>query len=326
MPSPEPTSHEVATVTLNPAIDRTISVANLTPGAVNRAEHVGDRPGGKGVNVAAALSEQGHRAVALGFLGHENESVFTAFFAELGVRDRCLRLPGATRTGIKIVDPARGETTDLNFPGLAPGPADIEALLGQLDSLEARWCVLAGSLPPGVPADFYARAIPRLRARGVRVALDTSGAPLAAALAAGADAMARPDLIKPNVHELAALAGRELPDEAAVVEAARELAAGGVGLVAVSRGADGAVLVGAGEVVAARPPKIAVRSTVGAGDAMVAGLVAASLRGLGPAEAARLATAFSSHALTRQAGPEAAGLDPRAAVAAFAARVEVRAW
>lgn len=305
--------HDVATVTLNPAIDRTISVANLRPGAVNRAELVGDRAGGKGVNVAAALAEQGHRAVALGFLGHENEGVFTAFFSALGVRDRCLRLSGSTRTGIKIVDPARGETTDLNFPGLAPTPADLAALLRQLDELDARWCVLAGSLPPGVAADFYAQAILRLRARGVRVALDTSGEPLGVALAAG------PDLIKPNVHELADLTGRELRDEAGVIEAARALVAGGIGLVAVSRGADGAVFVTADEVVAARPPAIPVRSTVGAGDAMVAGLVAARLRGLSLAESARLATAFSLHALTRADS----GADPRAAVAAFAPRVDI---
>lgn len=308
------TLHDVATVTLNPAIDRTVSVSDMRLGAVNRAELVGDRAGGKGVNVAAALAEQGHRAVALGFLGQENEGVFASFFAAMGVQDRCIRLPGATRTGIKIIDPVRGETTDLNFPGLAPGAADVAALMRQLDALDARWCVLAGSLPPGVDSDFYAQAIRRLKARGVRVALDTSGDALAEAIATG------PEVIKPNVHELAALVGRELADEAAVVAAARDLIAGGVGLVAVSRGADGAVFVSADEVVVARPPAIAVRSTVGAGDAMVAGIVAARLRGLSLAESARLATAFSLFALTRaDAGPDA-----RAAVAAFAERVEVR--
>lgn len=315
MSRPESTLHDVATVTLNPAIDRTVAVAGLAPGAVNRAEHVGDRPGGKGVNVAAALAEQGHRAVALGFLGHDNESAFTAFFSALGVRDRCLRLPGATRVGIKIIDTVRGGTTDLNFPGLAPAPADLAALLRQLEELDARWCVLAGSLPPGVPADFYARATARLKARGVHVALDTSGEPLRAALAA------RPDFIKPNVHELAAHLGRPLPTEDAAVEAARELVASGVGTVAVSRGGDGAVFVTASEVVIARPPAIPVRSTVGAGDAMVAGYVAARLRGISLAETARLATAFSLHALTRSDSDA----DPRAAVAAFVPRVETAA-
>ncbi len=309
----EATAIDAATVTLNPAIDRTITVAGFSRGAVNRAEFVGDRAGGKGVNVASALAEQGHRVAALGFLGRDNDAIFAAHFAGLGVDDRCRRLPGATRTGLKIVDSTRGETTDLNFPGLAPAPADTEAVLRQLDALAAPWGVLAGSLPPGVPADFYAQAIRRLHARGVRVALDTSGAALDAALAAG------PDIIKPNTHELEALVGRALPDETAVIEAAKTIvAANGVRLVAVSRGAAGAVFVTAEQVVAARPPTIEVRSTVGAGDAMVAGLVAARLRGLSLAETARLATAYSLHALTRHEGR-----DPRAALRFFAPRVEV---
>ena len=306
---------EVVTVTLNPAIDRTIIVSGLTPGAVNRAEHSGDRAGGKGVNVAAALAEQGHAVEALGFLGRDNDAIFAERFAALGVRDRCLRLPGETRIGLKIVDPARGETTDLNFPGLAPGPADIAELLAQLDTVEARWVVFAGSLPPGAPLDFYARAIERARARGARVALDTSGAPLAAGIAA------RPDLLKPNEHELAALLGRELPDTASVVAAARELTGRALGRVVVSRGAEGALLVTREGVVEARPPAIAAGSTVGAGDAMVAGLVAAELRGLPPAEALRLATAFALHALTCDTR---LGIDPRAAVEECAERVDVR--
>lgn len=309
----ESTLHDVATVTLNPAIDRTVSVNGLVPGAVNRAGLVGDRPGGKGVNVAAALAEQGLRAAALGFLGRENEGVFTVFFSALGIQDRCLRLRGATRTGIKIIDTASGETTDLNFPGLTPGATDLALIAHQLDEIDARWCVLAGSLPPGVPVTFYRDAIVRLKARGVRVALDTSGEALREALAAA------PDFIKPNVHELEAHVGRELQTEAEVVVAARELIAGGVGLVVVSRGADGACFVTADEVVVARPPSIEVGSTVGAGDAMVAGIVAAQVRGLPLEECARLATAFSLYALTR----DAADPQPRAAVAAFAERVEV---
>ena len=303
----------VATVTLNPAIDRTVTVRGLTPGEVNRAELVGERPGGKGVNVAAALAEQGHGVVALGFLGRDNEAVFTEFFSALGVDDRCLRLPGATRTGIKIVDPVRGETTDLNFPGLAPTAEDLAKLERLLDAPGAGWCVLAGSLPPGVPADFYRNAILRLKAGGVRVALDTSGEALRQALPAA------PDFLKPNLAELAALVGRALPDRAAIVAAARELVARGVALVVVSCGGEGAYFVTADEVLLARPPRIAVGSTVGAGDAMVAGVVAARLRGLPLVECARLATAYSLFALTRSEAVR----DARAAVKAFAERVEI---
>ena len=283
----------VATVTLNPAIDRTIVVEDLRPGAVNRARWVSDRAGGKGVNVAAALAERGHRCLALGFVGADNAEVFAAFFAELGIEDRCLRLPGATRTGLKLVDPVRGETTDLNFPGLAPTSDDLDALNRNLDTMTAEWCVLAGSLPPGVPAAFYAETIRRLRLRGVRVGLDTSGEGLRRAVLAG------PDFIKPNVHELAELAGRALPDAAAVATVAREICAGGVGLVAVSLGAEGAVFVTAQETVQARPPAITVQSTVGAGDAMVAGLVAARMAGLTLDQTARQATEYALRVLLR---------------------------
>lgn len=300
-------------MTLNPAIDRTVYVANLVQGAVNRARHIGDRAGGKGVNVAAALAEQGVRTAALGFLGQQNDGLFTTLFASAGIVDDCLRLEGETRMGIKIVDPARGETTDLNFPGLAPEPDHLDALTRQLAGVACDWCVLAGSLPAGVPTGFYATVCRSLRERGIRVALDTSGMALKEAV------RARPDLLKPNIHELAELIGRELPDQAAIVAAARSLVAEGVGLVAVSCGEDGAVFITADAVVCARPPRIVVRSTVGAGDAMVAGLVAARLRGLPLAEAARLATAFSLHALKRGSR----SISPPAAVERFASQVDV---
>jgi 1-phosphofructokinase len=304
----------ITTVTLNPAIDRTVTIPGFTAGAVNRVESSRDRPGGKGINVAAALTEHGDAVAVLGFLGRENETVFTEFFAASGIEDRCLRLPGATRTGIKISDPVRGETTDINFPGLAPAADDLAALRAQIDRISGGWCVLAGSLPPGVPADIYREFITSLKARGVSTVLDASGDALREALRAG------PDVIKPNIHELEAHAGRSLPTEAGVVAAARELVAGGVALVVVSRGGDGACFVTAEEVVMAKPPAVIVRSTVGAGDAMVAGVVAAQARGWSLADTARLATAFSLCAVTRAD----AQLDLRDQAGAFSQRVRIR--
>ena len=303
----------ITTLTLNPAIDRTVTIPGFTAGAVNRVESTGDRPGGKGINVAAALAEHGNAVAALGFLGRNNEAAFTEFFAARGIEDHCLRLPGSTRVGIKISDPLRHETTDINFPGLTPGCADINALRAQIDRLSGGWCVLAGSLPPGVPVSIYREFIITLKANGVRTVLDSSGDALREALKAG------PDFIKPNVHELEAYVGRALPTEAAVIAAARELVAGGVALVVVSRGADGACFVTAGEVVTAKPPAVTVRSTVGAGDAMVAGVVAAQLRGLSLADTARQATAFSLSALTRSG----TGLNLQAEIEAFASRVQI---
>ncbi|RRJ95832.1 1-phosphofructokinase family hexose kinase [Opitutaceae bacterium TAV4] len=329
--------HDVITVTLNPAIDRTAIVPGFIAGEVNRASSAHDQPGGKGVNVAVALARAsgggggvsggGLRVAATGFLGADNRTAFDAFFQNTGIHNLFLPLPGSTRLGIKIVDPVNASTTDLNFPGLAPSPADLAALTDLLlqtsttsaaattpdsgpaaDSAatpvaaRAPFYVLAGSLPPlppGMPASIYADWTRALRARGARVALDTSGEALAQALPAS------PTFIKPNVAELSALLGHAISDTDVnvVVAAARALIARhAMELVVVSMGAAGACFVTAREALHARPPAIAVQSTVGAGDAMVAGIVHAMLASEEiPAldDIARLATAFSVSALAR---------------------------
>jgi 1-phosphofructokinase len=254
----------------------------------------------------------------MGFLGRDNAAVFSSFFARLGIEDRCLRLPGATRVGIKIFDPLAGQTTDINFPGLTPACADLEALRAQLAGLRdyGSWCVFGGSLPPGVAPELYAEFVRKLKAGGVRVVVDTSGEALRAAL------QSAPDIIKPNQHELEVLVGCSLPTEAAVIGAARELVAGGVRLVVVSRGADGACFVTADAVVVARPPAVRVGSTVGAGDAMVAGVVAAQLRGASLADTARHATACSLAVLA--AAADAREFVATDEVAAFESQIDVR--
>ncbi len=285
----------VVTVTLNPAIDRTVTISNFTTGAVNRVETARSNAGGKGVNVAAILAESGVQVAVTGFLGRENTSSFEELFERRRIADYFVRIAGQTRTGIKIVDPILRQTTDINFPGPVASPADQATFNQQLSLLDANCFVLAGSLPPGVEPTIYRELITGLRARGRRVVLDASGESLPLALEA------RPHLIKPNVHELSELLGRPLPNTAAVVTAARELVARGIETVVVSMGKEGACFVTAQEAIVARPPDVEVSSTVGAGDAMVAGLVAAQALHLSLTEAARLATAFSVHALTRPA-------------------------
>jgi 1-phosphofructokinase len=309
----------VVTVTLNPAIDRTATIPHFTTGAVNRAEHVTERPGGKGVNVAAALAAYGVRVAATGFLGRDNAAVFETFFTQAGIADHFVRLTGRTRTGIKIVDPSNRETTDINFRGLTPSDSDIAALMRKVKELAAAgvdWFVLAGSLPPGVLPTIYRDLIMIVRNHGCRVALDTSGDPLRLAIDAA------PDLIKPNIHELAALLDQPQHDKIDISAAARWLVARGVGLVAISMGADGACLANATGVVHVRPPSIAVSSTVGAGDAMVAGLVAAQLQFAGLNESARLATAFSLHALAQR---DSGGHDATHAISALVPSITVSA-
>jgi 1-phosphofructokinase len=248
-----------------------------------------------------------------GWLGRENSAPFEALFAQKGIADHFVRIGGQTRVGIKIDDPQRQQTTDINFPGQPPAPPDVAALRSRLADLESAWVVLAGSLPPGVPPTFYRELAEALRARGRRVALDTSGAALREAVAAA------PQIIKPNIHELEELVGTALPDQAAVVAAARGLLERGVALVIVSMGARGACFVGAERVVLAQPPRVPVTSTVGAGDAMVAGVVAAQLRGLDLPGCARLATAYALDAITRVG----AGLSDPAALQRLADQVVV---
>lgn len=284
---------DVVTVTLNPAIDRTVTISNFTAGSVNRVEAERSNPGGKGVNVACALAEYGHRVAATGFLGRENAAPFEAHFAQKGIADHLIRIAGQTRVGIKISDPKLNQTTDINFPGPTPSARNVEDLQTWLSVLDASWVVLGGSVPPGLDAAIYRDLIRSLKGQGIRVALDASGPPLHLGLEA------KPHLFKPNIFELGELLGRELVGESAVIEAARQLIASGIEMVVVSMGKDGACFVTAEEVAIASPPDVPVQSTVGAGDAMVAGIVSAQIQGLPLAECARLSTAFSVHALTR---------------------------
>lgn len=286
---------KIATVTLNPAIDRTVSIPNFKAGQVNRVEREQSDAGGKGVNVASVLADYGFSMVVTGFLGTENSYIFEQLFAKKKIGDRFVRIAGRTRTGIKIIDEIHQETTDLNFPGQAPTPADVESLFQIVEELAAAcpWFILAGSIPAGVSSSIYRDLVEIIRAKGRAVALDTSGESLHQALSA------MPTLIKPNLDELRELTGQPLDTQVKVVEAAQRLLRQGIQTVVISMGAQGAIFVEADEVVWAQPPKVAVVSTVGAGDAMVSGMVAGKTLGFSLAECARLATAFSVNAVSQ---------------------------
>ena len=228
---------QVVTITLNPAIDRTVTISNFTAGAVNRVESVRSHPGGKGVNVASALADHGHGVAVTGFLGRSNAGAFEELFSQKKIADHFVRIAGQTRIGIKITDPVRAETTDINFPGPAPTSDELNMLRSQIATLDAEWFVVAGSLPPGVDPAIYGDIIAGLRRRGLKVLLDTSGDPFPLALEA------RPTAIKPNIHEFEAFVGHPLSDEQEVVAAARILIDRGIELVVVSMGQVGACFV-----------------------------------------------------------------------------------
>jgi 1-phosphofructokinase len=283
-------SAPVITVTLNPAIDQTISLARLDVGQVQQAEAVRYDAGGKGINVASCLADWGTKIIACGVLGADNDAAFQALFTAKSIDDRFIRIAGQTRMNIKLAH--GGQTTDINLPGLTVQDAPLHECRTQLLEYAApgRLFVLAGSLPSGVPAAFYHEMIAALAERGARVILDTSNAALFAAL----QGPVLPFCVKPNRHELEKLTGEALPTIPAVLHAARSLLRRGVGLVVVSLGEQGAIFVGPDAEWHAYLPVLRCASSVGAGDAMVAGIVAALLEGADLARTARLATAFAA--------------------------------
>ncbi|CAO4173569.1 1-phosphofructokinase [Methylorubrum populi] len=309
----------LVTLTLNPALDQTVTLEALTPGSVHRARSVWADAGGKGVNVACCLADWGLPVAATGVLGQDNAAPFTQLLAAKGIDDRFVWIAGETRTNLKLLDASSGETTDINLPGLEFGPSTVEAVRAVLGDLTGPGsiAVLAGSLPRSLATDIYARLTAELKRRGARVVLDASGPALAAALAAGPDAL--PHAIKPNRHELEEWAGRPLPEMADVLGAARALQRRGIALVCISLGAEGALFVSSEGALRALPPPTRVASTVGAGDALVAGLVAGLHDGLALPDLARRALAFAAGKLSRTG----ANLPARAEVEALAGEIRI---
>ncbi len=305
----------VVTVTINPAIDQTVSIPNFAAGAVNRVRSSRLDAGGKGINVASFLADFGQPATVTGFLGAENDDLFRRLFAQKGIVDRCVRIAGQTRIGVKISDEVQHQTTDINFPGQTPSPADIAQLFGVLEELATayEWFVLSGSVPAGASAGIYAELVQLLAGR--KVVLDTSGEGFRQALPAG------PWLVKPNVDELREFTGRRLDTPTAILQEANTLIEHyNLASVVVSMGKEGAIFVEGRESIWAAPSAVDVKSTVGAGDAMVAGIVAGKIRGLSLADCARLATAFSMTAISHIGS----GFPPVEAVESARQRVTIR--
>jgi len=311
-------SPAVAVIGPSPAIDRRIAITGFAAGTLNRVSREENHAGGKAVNVAACLADLGVPVALTGLLGSDNAEVFERLFASKRIRDRCVRFPGRTRSNIKIVsgDLPQVQVTEINFPACFPGQGYLAGVERAVDALlaDCSCFVLAGSLPAGIAATYYAELIARLQAAGKRVALDSSGAALRHGVAA------RPWLIKPNLAELEELVEQRLPDTAAAAAAARRLVADGIERVVVSLGDRGALFVTAGCCLLAIPPPTIVNSTVGAGDALLAGQIAGWMRGCSLADSARLAIACA----TARLGMIGSGLPPRPQLEMLMAAVELR--
>jgi 1-phosphofructokinase len=264
----------ILTLTLNPSLDRTIEIPELVRGAMVRAGSTRLDPGGKGVNVARALAAHKLPTCAVVPRGGPEGRQLTELLEEEGIDVCAVPVTGHTRSNVSLVEPD-GEVTKINEPGGELAADDLERIVkAVLDTAaSADWVVASGSLPPGVPETFYGDLGNRLAERGVSLAVDTSGPALTAALAA------RPTLVKPNREELAEFAGFPIDTVGDVVRAATWMREQGADTVLASLGADGAVLVDKQGVRCGESPVSSGRSTVGAGDAMLAGYLAGGVTG-----------------------------------------------
>jgi 1-phosphofructokinase len=256
----------IVTLTPNPSVDRTVFLTDVTLGSVNRGQRSWSEPSGKGVNVALALHAHGVPVRAVVTAGGPGGAQLRQMLAAADLDTVIVPIGGEIRSNISLTQ-RDGTVTKINEAGPVLSGDELDRLLAavacQMD--RASWLVCAGSLPAGVPVGWYGTLVELGHRSGVPVAVDTSGEALAESLSAG------PDLVKPNVHELAELTGREPQTLGEVIEAAQEVRRRGARTVLASLGGDGAVLVDANGAVWGHAPVDRVVSTVGAGDAMLAG-------------------------------------------------------
>lgn len=286
----------IVTVTLNPVRDRALSVPRLEPGTMHRATVLREDWGGKGVNVSKALHALGIPSHIVVLIGGVTGAAMRRDLVQAGFEVHWVEVQGETRQKLILLDEARQQYTEINEPGPQVTPQQMAELHQKIERLAAPgdlWA-FSGSLPPGAPADTYARLIEAVQARGSRAFLDTSGPALRLGLEA------RPFGLKPNSQEAGELLGCRLEGDEEHLQAARRLQAGGVRVVALSRGARGLVLAMDGWLGMAVPPRLATRSPVGAGDAALAGLLWAIQEGCPPEEAAARAVACGSAAAMQE--------------------------
>ncbi|WP_244927472.1 1-phosphofructokinase family hexose kinase [Nocardioides sp. W7] len=288
----------IITLTPNPSHDRTVTLGGpLERGAVQRAESVLSQAGGKGVNISRASVAAGIPSIAV--LPAAKDDPYVLELLAAGIDCRPVPNDGTLRVNITISEPD-GTTTKLNSPGPTVTPLVLRGLAESLRrrAASADWIVLAGSLPPGAPVEWYAELVGALRDTGARIAVDTSDEPLRALVERLADAP--PHLMKPNGEELASFTGGDPDvlesDPEAAAKAAYSLIDRGVETVLATLGANGAVLVTADGAWHATPPPTEVVSTVGAGDSSLFGYLLGDIENRAPAQRLALAVAYGSAA------------------------------
>lgn len=278
----------IYTVTLNPALDKTVEIPSLTVDSVNRITTMRTDPGGKGINVSKVIKKLGGESTAAGILGGSTGRAICTALEAMEIKTGFWFVEGETRTNLKVIDPVNHTNTDLNEPGITVSEETLSGLLQELllEVNQGDIVVLSGSLPKGSPKDTYAVWVRACKKAGAKVILDADGELLAEGLKAS------PYLIKPNNHELSALLGKKLETPAELEKAARALMKEhGITKIVVSMGGAGALYITEEETLYAEGLKVPVKSTVGAGDSVVAALAVSEESGRSLEETVRLSTA-----------------------------------
>ena len=294
----------IYTVTLNPAIDKTVVIENLRTGTVNRVATVREDAGGKGINVSKCLKNLGVDSVAAMILAGEAGKRLENMLADLVIPVLPVWAEGENRTNLKIIDPVKGENTDINEPGPVVTPEVLEKLRKTLGERikEGDILILSGSLPAGVDRNLYGQWTAYFRKKGVCVYLDADGEPMQKGMAA------LPYMIKPNNDELAALTGKESLSKEQMLAESKRLQKSGIREIVISLGSDGALFLNEDGCYYAKGLKVPVKSTVGAGDSVVAAAAYGQVKNLSREERIRLCVAIGA-ASVMQSGtqpPEAA--------------------
>ncbi len=283
----------IITLTLNPALDKTVYIDPLIPGGLNRVKDYEIDAGGKGLNVSKVVSMLGGKSIVTGFYGGANVPIFDAEIEKLGATNEFITVDGNTRTNLKVLDDVNG-ITEINEAGITVTKDEENAIIAKLLEIsdENSIVVLAGSMHKNASPDFYEMLCNKLKEKGAKVFLDADNEAFANAL------KAKPALIKPNSDELLRFYGKESATTEELIEICRKMCEDGVETVVLSMGKDGAIFVTKDECYHAEGLKIKASSTVGAGDSMVGAFSFGTANKMSLRDTAILAIACSAGACT----------------------------
>lgn len=282
----------IVTVTLNPAIDQTLVLSKFVAGDTLRVKASRFDPGGKGINVSRVIRELGGESIAMGFAPGGLGRYLEQTLESQGIICDFIRTPGEMRTNITILDESKHLNTTISERGPNTPAEALEELQQRLKRIlrEGDWLVIAGSIPPPLPASVYGDVVREAKEIGVHVVIDAD----ADALAAGVAEL--PEIVKGNRRELERLLDEHLGDEESTLAAAREVHERGVPLVVVTRGKNGAIAVGE-RTYRGIAPRVRAVSAVGSGDALLAGCVLTLSKGGTLVEALQLGIACGTAAV-----------------------------